>query len=312
MKIVIKIENMKEYRLIKKYPSLPKDWEEGMIVGLGDRSFPDFFSPCNRKYKNYYVPAQEVTGSSEFWEGVVKGPQNCLYIDERQIGEGEQFQVYEEKDTTRNKPSGWVILTFERGTYSSYKGVKFNLDKGVYNPSFRSSNLSLDHCLSGGFNIFSVQRESDLETYTVGDHVSGGVIKEISFKRGEMVFDFEDGSKALGSKFELLNKPLFKTKDEVNVFKGQVVYSVDYVGSSFLITPMEASLVTTPKNHFYLRNNAEDYIILEDPCLSIKDIQTVYVSAKEGYLKNGSEFSYLGKLKDLVKSKSKCKSFKNK
>ena len=28
---------MKEYKLIKKYPSLPINWEEGMLVGQGDR-----------------------------------------------------------------------------------------------------------------------------------------------------------------------------------------------------------------------------------------------------------------------------------
>ena len=45
---------MKQYKLIKWYPSLQKDWEVGMIVGLED-SIPTSFSPCNRKYKDYYV-----------------------------------------------------------------------------------------------------------------------------------------------------------------------------------------------------------------------------------------------------------------
>jgi hypothetical protein len=61
---------MKEYRLKKWYPSLPKDWEEGMIVGYGDRQIN--LSPCNGKYTNRHIDALEAINHPEFWEEVVK------------------------------------------------------------------------------------------------------------------------------------------------------------------------------------------------------------------------------------------------
>lgn len=51
------------------------------------------------------------------------------------------------------------------------------------------------------------------------------------------------------------------------------------------------------------KGSAEEFYILNRPCLSIKDVQSIYVSAREGYKKNGNEAEYFDKLKQLVKSK---------
>jgi hypothetical protein len=60
---------MKEYKLIKKYPSLPEDWEEGMVVGLGDRSY--MYSTCSSKYSDYKkLNNSEVENNPEFWEKI--------------------------------------------------------------------------------------------------------------------------------------------------------------------------------------------------------------------------------------------------
>lgn len=59
------------YKLKKRYPSLPNDWEVGMEIGLGDR--PNVFngySPCSSKYMEHRIHYREVC-SSEFWEKVV-------------------------------------------------------------------------------------------------------------------------------------------------------------------------------------------------------------------------------------------------
>jgi hypothetical protein len=65
---------MKQFKLIKKYPSLPEDWQVGMIVGLGNRSNSESFSPCNSKYRDYYVPYCEVANNPEFWQEIVEYP----------------------------------------------------------------------------------------------------------------------------------------------------------------------------------------------------------------------------------------------
>lgn len=59
---------MKKYKLIEHYPSLPTTWEVGMKVGLGYRSI--YYSPCDGKYVNLYLPNTEVENYPEFWEVV--------------------------------------------------------------------------------------------------------------------------------------------------------------------------------------------------------------------------------------------------
>jgi len=57
---------MSEYKLLKKYPSLPTDWEEGMIVGLGDRA--QLYAPCNGIYTDKRLGNPEVENNPEYWE----------------------------------------------------------------------------------------------------------------------------------------------------------------------------------------------------------------------------------------------------
>lgn len=59
---------MYKYILLKKYPSLPNDWEEGMTVGQGDRSMLSSFSPTNGKYTDSYIDFDEITNYPEYWE----------------------------------------------------------------------------------------------------------------------------------------------------------------------------------------------------------------------------------------------------
>src|SRR5690606_8522332 len=59
-----------KYKLKKWYPSLPKDWEVGMEVGQDDR-FKSYYSPCNGKYKEFFVNFEQVEQNEEFWEKVV-------------------------------------------------------------------------------------------------------------------------------------------------------------------------------------------------------------------------------------------------
>jgi len=60
---------MKEYKLIKKYPSLPKDWEEGMMVGVDNRYPNVVYSPSDSKYSSYLLDKFEVEEHPEFWDG---------------------------------------------------------------------------------------------------------------------------------------------------------------------------------------------------------------------------------------------------
>lgn len=59
---------MKEYKLVKWYPSLPKDWKERMIVGTGDRHCS--YSPCAGNYTDKLIESSEVEKNPEYWEEV--------------------------------------------------------------------------------------------------------------------------------------------------------------------------------------------------------------------------------------------------
>ena len=78
-----------KYKLKLKYPSLPKDWEEGMEIGQGDRRSLELYSPCNGKYTDYYIPVYDVKNFPEFWEEV-KEP---LFVTEdgKDIYRGDDF-----------------------------------------------------------------------------------------------------------------------------------------------------------------------------------------------------------------------------
>lgn len=61
-----------QYKLKKKYPSLFKDWEEGMIVSQGDRNgLYANFSPLNSKYSDVQIQYQDIVNYPEFWEKII-------------------------------------------------------------------------------------------------------------------------------------------------------------------------------------------------------------------------------------------------
>ena len=128
---------MKEYKLIKKYPSLPINWEEGMLVGQGDRQ-NGTYTPCNGKYEDegrpFCLPLSEVWDNPEFWEEVVEKDYEILSI----IG-------------TNKHPLPKTILYL----------------KDVYKKDFTGHLNDESNC----WQIHSVKRLSDGEVFTIGDTI---------------------------------------------------------------------------------------------------------------------------------------------
>lgn len=55
-----------KYKLLKRYPSLPKDWEVGMILGQGDLR-PNDYAPCNAAYFGMFIIREHVENNPEFF-----------------------------------------------------------------------------------------------------------------------------------------------------------------------------------------------------------------------------------------------------
>lgn len=60
----------KQYKLKKSFPTLPSDWEVGMILGQGDRGDFGDYSPCAGNYTAVYLSPQIVEKSKEYFEEV--------------------------------------------------------------------------------------------------------------------------------------------------------------------------------------------------------------------------------------------------
>lgn len=131
------------------------------------------------------------------------------------------------------------------------------------------------------------------------------------YKQDKTGYTDTDIKRREGKRFELVEnskklKPvLFTTADGVDIKEGDIFYQAN------LIHGVKSWTTEYPiyfnkdimKTLFSSKEKAEQYILLNKPCLSIIDIQSIYISAKEGYNKNGNGISYFEQLKTLVKSK---------
>jgi len=57
-----------KYKLIKKYPGLPDDWEVGMKIGLGDNRM--YHTPCSGKYNDIIVTHPQKW--PKYWKPVIE------------------------------------------------------------------------------------------------------------------------------------------------------------------------------------------------------------------------------------------------
>jgi hypothetical protein len=324
----------KQYKLIKKYPSLADDWEVGMIVGQGDRGSYATYSPCHGKYSDRHISSYEVHNHPEFWEEVVeyKCGQLCYRIwanGEKSLGRFARYENSELCFTSNSKPRYFYALetykkegevvknniyglgnfkyevvekefeilcfknietrketpvkdfTFEDG------GFLFNVDTGNFYPSKDVCNYILEN-----YSIHSVKRLSDGEVFTVGDKTDYGVIKKFILEKDnvlEIYFspDFYDGN--ILNKIKKIKQPLFTTEDGVDIFEGDY-YHLVYFEKGRVGLPKGTDLFTVSITHkaealgkeetwstnckfFSKKEAAEEYILLNKPCLSINDIR---------------------------------------
>jgi hypothetical protein len=277
----------RQYKLIKKYPSLADDWEVGMIVGQGDRGSCGNYSPCHGKYSDRHISSYEVHNHPEFWEEVIEKDFEILSFTHKKTG----------KETIVRDS------TFEDG------GFLFDVDKDVFYSDKDGCNWILKN-----YNIHSVKRLSDSEVFTVGGEAKSRskysyphIIESIEIGQKTVVRNVKDGIDRIwvnwadgcgGNWLENIEhcKPLFRSEDNVDIFEGDKIHSVD---KNLLISEDDNRYISKSfkpnleYKYFSTRENAEEYILLNKPCLSIMDIKDV-----TGLI---SMTEY--RLKELVKSK---------
>jgi hypothetical protein len=171
----------------------------------------------------------------------------------------------------------------------------------------------LDKCVKN-HPIHSVRRISDDSIWSVGDKIVGfGDSPTIVIDKFEI--DYFDNSKisaysknGYGKGYQVWGKakqPLFTTNDNKAIYSWHEV--VWFVNGSWYLGSEQASAYDVEKlshfTYFSTKELAEEYILMNKPCLSLNDVveHSLYGTDKVlGRWKNNPHFL---KLKELVKSK---------
>jgi hypothetical protein len=244
-----------KYKLIKTFPgSAPL----GTIVDTNN-----VFLGIIYNYTNY----------PEFWEKVVE----------------KDYEILE----FTSKYSGCIAIKNQKGTYDSDNF--FNMDE------FRllSDNRSI---------ITKVKRLSDGEIFSIGDYVkvkltkTQDTIKEFNVLSNHLCVSLNPGFdisyyNKKGCNITVIEKikpPLFTTEEGVDIAEGNRYYSVleNYQIIPNICNKHGISLNRKEVKYFFYKEEAEHYIIMNKPCISIKELDLLSIKSWN-----------ITELKKLVKSK---------
>ena len=140
-----------------------------------------------------------------------------------------------------------------------------------------------------GVTIYSVERLSDGKVFTIGDKVQDSLTDELTNYAIQEITYFYPGEKIICQAKSGTTMPLntirhtsflFKTEDGVNISEGDDYWVYDYGvlknTNSEIHKVNRASQTHTGngvnRKYFSTKEKAEEYIIMNKPCLSINDI----------------------------------------
>lgn len=255
---------MKKYKLIKEYPGSPK---LGTIVSFYDSQ--QSYAYLDRTVTTRFISSSLIEKNPEFWEEIIE-------------------KDYEILDFKSN-------VSFKDGHIVHYKQNNFEkrLEAYLKDPEWQ---------------IRSIRRLYDGEVFTVGDTVvfladkphmnCTSTIGSFRLENDEIKVLNEGCLISSLRNIQHVRKPLFTTEDGVDIYENDKHYRVGenltlFIGHGkrFITADLE-----NDNKRFSTKEAAEEYILLNKPCLSIKDVQSLFSTAKEGFIR-------FEKLKNLVKSK---------
>jgi hypothetical protein len=259
-------KTMTKYKLIKEYPGSPK---LGILVSKA--KFHMHYNYNGGDF-NSSLRISDVENHPEYWELVVEKDYEILsYYAKNISGKGDDYidPTYIWKQKTNGK---WARF---------------------YNEEFHTTPYTTDQINNhNGYCIHSVKRLSDSEIFTVGDKVNSRSFENqtiISFMM------FQDGFSIELSDVECdldclkkLKQPLFTTEDGVDIFEGDKFYCVSTPYKWEIIKRIGGDGLAIKeewirKRCFLSKEKAEEYILMNKPCLSINDVLKTFVKANINY-----------------------------
>lgn len=307
---------MSVFKLIKEYPNSPKI---GYIT-VNPQGFHGVIHCSNHP---------------EYWEEIIKYPigtrvfnsaTNCIYTKKEDgwYRPGEKT-AYTDNNISKSKHISIISEEVVEKNYEilSFKGVLTGMiyhltDNKLYKPH-SGAGCSLKEALvsDSDLNIYSVKRLSDGEIFTIGDNIKHknnvtypvGIITCLHIVSSVIFVTINDRIKGFDTNISLVEQykqqPLFTTEDDVDIYNLNRVW---YLRQNNLIINEIYDVLATNKskdtNHLYFstKEAAEEYILMNKPCLSIKEITPIF-----GQMHLDNSITVLDrmteKLKKLVKSK---------
>lgn len=259
---------MKRYKLIKEYPGSPKLGTEMKDLG-NDIMY-------STKSTDIWRCSEEIRNHPKFWKEIV----------------GKDYEILSFKQDSKIEDL-WTNFGLEPQCWCRTKNG-FAVTKGY------TLNEILNNPL---YSIHSVKRLSDNAIFTIGDKAKTqlsdyGNIIEFENKFNDIYITAKGGNNRCRlNDLIKCKKKLFTTEDGVDIFEGdKTCWINDWTVTNFADWRRSNN---NKELHFSTREAAEEYILINKPCLSLKDVSNYYK-----YLLNFSNGNSKG-LRELVKSKLK-------
>lgn len=194
----------------------------------------------------------------------IKGIGFMIKINSAQWDEGKFFIQNPE-----NYPEFWeevVEKDYEiLSVISNLTGKVENVDSEGY-VDFGDCVYVDDIVKSKNYDIHLVRRKSDGEVFTVGDKVvheyykGNPKIEKIYFIEKDRLSVYIGGGWNVSiAKIEKVKNPLFRTEDGIDIYEGDSYVTMKQHGYG--------------KKYFSTKEAAEEYILMNKPCLSINDLK---------------------------------------
>jgi hypothetical protein len=253
----------KKYKLIEIYPGSPP-------LGTEFTYWTDNISQQIYNPKYGFISMKIVNDYPKFWQEIVE-------------------KEYEILSLKYKKPDGWLH------TFKCNQIVEAKIEDGF--TKFKTPHNSWDYYDKSDsiffevFDIHSVKRLSDDEIFTIGDKYNDGDLKN------ETIIKFnissENGLLVNSNMLKNISKAkqsLFKTDDGVAIYEGDIFYTID---SSFKVQTTFGGKDEVD-NAWSTKEAAEKYILMNKPCLSIKEILELDIDTEQIFITD---------MQQLVKSK---------
>jgi len=288
-------KNLENYgfKWIIEYPEF---WEEIIEYPIGTKALNSHTNIIyTKKEDGWYNPGEKTA-----------------YTD-KQIQDSKNISVIEDKITEKE----YEILSFV-GTGTVFK--KDSQLKDLYCvEDGRSPFHNEKWLLEANMNIHSIKRLSDGEIFTIGDNINGTIMKskgviskfvitsknKVNVWRTTIIIPSET-SELLNTIYKI-KQPLFTTEDNIDVFEKYNFWFLQDLNSDHLkywdwrVMSRDNDIYLKDKIKFLTKEGAEEYILMNKPCLSINDI---ILSSKMNQFSSDFGLSYLKQLLiDLVKFK---------